>query len=248
MEDIKFRLLKETVIEFEGHKLYRIEALRSFGTVRKGELGGYVETEDNLSHQGSCWVYNNAKVYDYAKVYDDSTIRHEAQIYGHAKVYGQACVNGNAQVYGHAKVYGEARVCNIAHVHLKAKVYDKAVITHSANIYGEAQVYGEALINDVVEISGKAKVYGNTAVEGIAQITGNAEISQNGDYYVGKNIWSSGRYFTYTRPNGFWKVGCFLGTSKELIQKAYEDDLVTGREYERIVNYVESMYNDLEND
>ena len=41
-----------------------------------------------------------------------------------------------------------------------------------------------------------------------------------------------------------WRVGCFYGTSEELIKKAYEDSEISGREYERVVNYVESMLRD----
>ena len=61
------------------------------------------------------------------------------------------------------------------------------------------------------------------------------------DYIVFKNWWSSGRYFTWTRSNGMWSVGCFYGTGEELIKKAYNDSDESGREYERIVKYVESI-------
>ena len=37
-----------------------------------------------------------------------------------------------------------------------------------------------------------------------------------------------------------WNVGCFYGTGEELIAKAYKDSEFSGREYERIVKYVES--------
>lgn len=61
------------------------------------------------------------------------------------------------------------------------------------------------------------------------------------DYIVFKNWWSSGRYFTWTRSNDMWSVGCFYGTGEELIKKAYNDSEEKGREYERIVKYVESI-------
>ena len=38
-----------------------------------------------------------------------------------------------------------------------------------------------------------------------------------------------------------WSVGCFYGTGKELIEKSYEDSELSGREYERVVKYVESI-------
>ena len=36
-------------------------------------------------------------------------------------------------------------------------------------------------------------------------------------------------------------VGCFYGTGKELIAKAYKDSEVSGREYERVVKYVDAV-------
>ena len=36
--------------------LHRIRAARDFMGVKKEELGGWIETEDNLSHSENAWV------------------------------------------------------------------------------------------------------------------------------------------------------------------------------------------------
>lgn len=67
----KFELTDEFIIDDFGHKLFRIKALAYFGTIRAGELGGFVEKEENLSSDGDAWVYGNARVSgdaDYAVV------------------------------------------------------------------------------------------------------------------------------------------------------------------------------------
>ena len=74
-----------------------------------------------------------------------------------------------------------------------------------------------------------------------AMVCDNIKIKNNFDYIVFKNWWSSGRYFTWTRSNDMWKVGCFYGTGEELIKKAYKDSELSGRQYERIVKYVEEI-------
>ena len=125
----KYKLTEETK-EWCGRTLHRIEALKDFGDVKAGDKGGWIEKEENLSHQGDAWVY------------------------------------------------------------------------------------------------------------------GDAQVSGNADYVVFKNWWSSGRYFTWTRSNNMWKVGCFYGTGEELIKKAYADSEKSGREYERVVKYVESILAD----
>ena len=135
----KFELLLDDTITIFGIKLFRIKALISFGNVEEGEIGGYVEKEDNLSSSGDAWVY------------------------GDARVYGNAWVSGNAEVSGDA------------------------------------------------------------------------------DYIVFKNHWSSGRYFTYTKSNKMWRVGCFYGTGQELINKAYQDSKASGKHYEAYVEFVEKL-------
>ena len=110
-------------------------------------------------------------------------------------------------------------------------------IEEEANLFqnGNAWVYGNACVY------GDAKVCGNANVFGDAKICGDVKVCGDGDYIVFKNWWSSGRYCTWTRSNNMWRVGCFYGTGKELIKKAYADSEKTGREYERIVKYVESI-------
>ena len=67
----KFELTAEFVTNIFGKKLFRIKALMAFGDVKEGELGGYLEKEENLDHDGNAWVYGNARVSgneDYATV------------------------------------------------------------------------------------------------------------------------------------------------------------------------------------
>ena len=167
----KFELSNET-IEFNGITLHRIKALKNFSDVKAGDLGGWVETEDNLSQMDNAWVYSNAKVYRNAEVYDN------------AKICGDAIIYGNAEVYENAEICGDA------------------------------------------------------------VIRGNAKVCNKTDYIIFKNFWSSGRFFTWTRSNNMWSVGCFYGKGKELIEKAYKDSKTSGKEYERVVKYVDSILAD----
>ena len=86
---------------------------------------------------------------------------------------------------------------------------------------------------------------GDCWVYGDAEVHGNAIVEKKSDYIVFKNWWSSGRYFTWTRSNDKWRVGCFYGTGEELIKKAYNDSEEKGREYERVVKYVESIKSEI---
>ena len=86
----KFELTAEFVKNVFGKKMFRIKALVAFGDVEKGELGGFIEKENNLSHSGDAWVYGDAQVSG------------DAWVSGNAQVSGNAWVSGNALVYDNA--------------------------------------------------------------------------------------------------------------------------------------------------
>lgn len=88
-----------------GITLYQIRALTSFGDVREGDLGGFIESYDNLENdleKGTAWIdkeskaFNKAIVRDYAKV-ESSNIFDNAVVDGYARL--KECeVSGNAVI------------------------------------------------------------------------------------------------------------------------------------------------------
>ena len=69
----KYELTSETKVVF-GRTLHRIKALISFGNVEAGELGGWVEKEENLDHFGDAQVSGNARVSGNAQVFGDAQV------------------------------------------------------------------------------------------------------------------------------------------------------------------------------
>lgn len=103
----KYELTEETK-KYHGITLHRIKALRSFGSVSKGDLGGWIASESNLSQRGNAWVFGNARAF------------------GHAEVSGNAKVSGNAEVFSNAKVFGDAKS--------RTRVYTSALLRHSITL------------------------------------------------------------------------------------------------------------------
>ena len=60
--DFKMYLGTSDFKMYLGMKLFRIKALVDFGNVKAGDLGGYIEKEKNLSHNGNAWVFGNADI------------------------------------------------------------------------------------------------------------------------------------------------------------------------------------------
>lgn len=226
MEDKKYELVLSDTKTIFQQTVYRIRALKDFDNVSKGDLGGYIASEKNLSHDGNCWIYKDATVFENAKVYSNAKIAKSTLIFGNAQIFGNAIINGLTTIYSNAKIYGNT------------------VILGNALICDNAEVYGHTIIKD------NAKIYENTIINGDVEIIGSPEfigdavISNNKDYLVFKNWWGNNILITWTRSNNKYNVEYISYTGKELIEKAYNYSEIDGREYRRIVEYVESILKD----
>ena len=129
--------LTENTIEQNGRTLYQIRALKDFEDVMAGDLGGYIEKEENLSQEGNCWVSDEARVYDNAKVSGNARVYNDAKVFGNAQIYDNAGVFDDAEVYGNAKVYGKTEVKD------NAKVYGTTKAEDVFRTYGDTKLYEE---------------------------------------------------------------------------------------------------------
>ena len=108
----KFELTDNFIINAFGVKLFQIKCTKSFKYAKEGDLGGYVEKDENLDQESDAWVSGNAWVSGDARVSGDAWVSGYARVYGYAEVAGNARVAGNAWVSGNARVYGYAEIDN----------------------------------------------------------------------------------------------------------------------------------------
>lgn len=199
--DKKYILTDEIKKIGDGITLHRIKALKSFDDVKAGDLGGWVESEDNLSHWSKAWVYDDAMVYHRAKVGGDARVCHSATVCGdamvqeQARIFGTALVAGTAVIDGHASVYGKARVLG------------DAVVGGQSVICGQAILIGSVAVHDYAEICGNI-------VLGAGNFRDNARIKSDDDYIFVKGLGSAYRATTAFRDEKLGvaiSCGCFLG-------------------------------------
>ncbi|UNE54010.1 hypothetical protein [Bartonella machadoae] len=151
----KFALTNETRL-FGNRILYRIQALKSFSDVKAGQLGGFIENESNLSHDGNCWVYGNALVLNSGRVSENARVYHNAiiagYVYGNAIVLGKSIIYDHAHVYGNAQIYDHARVVNYVHIYENANSHGIVMILEKTRDDIETRSYIELLSNNEIKI------------------------------------------------------------------------------------------------
>lgn len=143
-------ILTEETRQVNGKTLYRIKALKNFLNVQSGELGGFIEDYHNLSQHGTCWVYDEAKVFGDAQVSDNARIEHSAVVYGQARVSGDSLVSDDCRIKGVTIVSGRAMLCG------KTEVSECATIAGNVCIETNNEIRGAALIssnNDFIHVT-----------------------------------------------------------------------------------------------
>lgn len=146
----KFELVKEKYIELkDGRKLYQIRALREIQnermivSIKKGELGGYVESEKNLSQEGNSWICQSARVYENALVKDGSLVGNKVIVRGNAAIEDDAYVR--AMSIGKTIIEDNARIGGVSTVGLEDPF---VVFNHKGTrIRGNSAILGNTMID-----------------------------------------------------------------------------------------------------
>ena len=178
----KYQLLLDDTIIREGRKLYRIQALRDVRhSVEKGEVGGYVESEANLSQEGTCWLFDDACAYENGRVEGDALLS------GHATLRGKAKLIEEAMVFGHAIVEGEATVG------------EESVLRDQVVVGGKAVVKGRVRLTECVHVGENAHVEGDPkgislVLVGTTMIMGNTVIQGQGTFSEEEAILEGGLF------------------------------------------------------
>lgn len=199
--------------QFAGRTLRQIRALTEIrcGTyvVTPGMIGGWIESEENLSQTGNAWVNGNAMAFENAQIFGDAWIAVNAQVSGNAQIARNALIAENAKVFGNAQIFGNAKVLGDAQIFGNAQIAGDAQIFGNAQISGNAQIFGNSWIAEEAQISGNAKVSENTL------IGGNIKISHATGYLTISPIGSRDATTIFSRcEEGMIRVrcGCFYDT------------------------------------
>lgn len=163
---------------------YQLKALRDFADVKAGDLGGYVNGPDNLSHRGNCWVYDQACLYDQSKLSGNAQLRNKARMLSSAtmtdncKLIDQAKIGRRARVYGNVVIQGSAIVTGSATLNDNVVVSGCARIDDQANVFGNVTIGDNAVIEDTGWVYDDAIICNQAKVKGRSFVKGKAVIGQ----------------------------------------------------------------------
>ena len=141
----------------------QVLALKDFGDIRAGELGGWVEQGSNLSQEGNCWIGPSV------------VLTGDTRVTGNAALTGHVLAT-DSELSGDVSVHGDA-----VPDHAFGTVLERASLSGRAMVSGQLTMKGGTLMDDVF-LSGTCNLEGSPVVSGEAclenvTLTGHAEVS-----------------------------------------------------------------------
>ena len=207
MENPKYEINYNDTIIRNGKTLYGIRSLKNFGNINIGDLGGYIEKENNLSQYGNCWIYPDCYVYDDAFIEDNAVVMRNSEVFGNAvvrsdsiviensKIYDNAYITGksfieNSKVYGNTNLLGSPVVSDNSEVFGNVKLKRHCIITNNSKIYDNAVISNDAYVKNAevfgnVNIGGKVIILDNSKICGTTNTISNVVFSE--DAYIRNN-------------------------------------------------------------
>lgn len=153
--------------------------------IAKGDTGGWVRSEENLSQEGDCWIWPDAIATDAATVREQAQLKDVAIVCDEADLSGECVVGGASQIRERAQIGGKAvvgrafeRTAGLLNQAIyqravrekiiekveKEKTYDAVVVREHACVGEFAEVTGDVVVKGTAIIRGKARVEGNTTL------------------------------------------------------------------------------------
>lgn len=268
----KFELVKEnTKIAYnadgEEVTLYQIRALRDFTCpyklnpdgeslgdtlIKKGTLGGWVEKEENLSHEDGCWIFEEGIVRDNARVEGNARVASRALVKDNAIVKDYSCITDSAYVYGNAVLSDCTKMKGMVSIGGNSKTNGYVSVNGNSQIHGDSVLDGHIFLNGTivvegVKLTGVVHLCGQYLVsfdvdgnKGIAAYRTTELIDEQNPDFDKYNVYE---YLVASTKEDIWSVYNFRGTGEELIQYVEKNYPASTEYYRNLVEYHKKQYN-----
>ena len=237
MENRKYEITDITM-EFEERTLYRIRALKNFRNVKAGDLGGWVSGKHNLSQEGECWIYDEAKCMDNARMYHNSAMYNNAvmcdfsEMHGCSEMHNYSAMLDNSRMYNCSAMYDNSRMYNDSKMYSNSRMFDNSAMYNNAVMLDNSKMFENSRMYRDSRLKNKENLYGKL----VTKVDRFIEINNTG-----------GRIVTGVLKDGkiLYNIGCQNEiTRRTFVGRIYNEDGGIERnphreEYLKIIDMIE---------
>ena len=238
MENRKYEMTNITM-EFEERTLYRIRALKDFRNVKAGDLGGWVSDKYNLSQEGDCWIYDEAKCMDNARMY------HNSAMYNNSVMCDFSEMHGCSEMHNYSAMCDNSRMYNCSAMYDNSRIYNDSKMYNNSRMFDNSAMYNNAVMLDNSRMFENSRMYRDSRLKNKEKLCG--KLVSKVDRFIEINN-TGGRVVTGVLKDGkiLYNIGCQNEITKEVfIDRIYNDDggiekHPYRKEYLKIIDIIEA--------
>ena len=209
-------------MNWNGHILHRIKALKDFilinrKEIHKGDLGGWVENKDNLSQEGSCWIYDECKMYENARRRGHSIGYGNSQQFGNSKQFGDSKQYGNSKQFGDSKQFENSRQFGNSQQYGNSHQFGNSMQDGNSMQFENSQQFGDSVQTGNSQQFGNSIQFGCSIADKDMSLSGHSSFETEDDIVILTSP-TSGRQITIGSDRNIC-TGCFDGSSWLLIDE-----------------------------
>lgn len=146
-----------------GYRIISLVDIPSIGVVA-GDQGGFVSGPYNLSHEGDCWIFDDAAALDNSRVIDDAVMKDRSEIRDFAMISDRltmrdsSYIGGNQRLSGDFDLYGNVGVTKRM-MSVVGPVHDMLITDNHIIIGCQARTF-EVWLETFEEVAIKAGILG----------------------------------------------------------------------------------------
>ena len=243
--DKKYKLLEDETIKFEGRTLYRIQALKDFGSVEKDQKGGYIQSEYNLSHEGNCWIHDNAVAMDRSRVLDDATMFDNASMHDSASMYDSTEMHNHTSMHDFTEMHDNTLMYNYASMHDFTEMHDNTLMYNYASMYDNASIHDCSRMYDHSRMYDDSEMTGESIIKNDVCLSANIQstiLESNNDFIEFDSIGEFRRTIIYLKKEKLINVNnCFVGNVDELEEKVLRKYKHKKTNYKDVIRMVRAL-------
>ena len=216
MENRKYEMTNITM-EFEERTLYRIRALKNFRNVKAGDLGGWVSGKHNLSQEGDCWIYDEAKCMDNARMY------HNSAMYNNAVMCDFSEMHGCSEMHNYSAMLDNSRMYNCSAMYDNSRIYNDSKMYNNSRMFDNSAMYNNAVMLDNSKMFENSRMYRDSRLKNKEKLCG--KLVTKVDRFIEINN-TGGRIVTGVLKDGkiLYNIGCQNEITKEVfVDRIYNE-------------------------
>ena len=211
----KYELIRldTNTTEYKDGLRYRVKALKDFGSVKKGDIGGFVTNEHNLSQDGNCWIYDDAKIFDSSEIYNN------AKMFNNSKMFDNSRMYDDSRMFDDCEMHDNSEMCDNSKMFDNSRMFDNSIMHDNSKMHNNSKMFDNSIMYNNSEMYNNSKMLNNSRMYDNSVMYNNSKMFDKSKMYNDSRMYDYGVLRNYDTSTSFrykYTASYYFNSKKQL--------------------------------